>query len=403
MNVSNEVNLNHILKIFSTRWKYLVILALFFLLSGLVKHKYFPSYPGTGKLIIKDFRNSQMQSIISHVAGAGTEMVMSDNKGDDLAARAETLLDTHEYYYNVAAKLLELKHIGKNYELIKFFNKYKTRESDPEYLHNVANELNRLLSFSPAKSDVLIINSKSNNRELTVTLTNTALTEAKNRLISRELDDLNRAENYFQLEIEAVRNRLDHIENSTVRKIQKTQTLAIDMEKGEASKYLSALRNSINSTRIAYSNNEMKINELKKKLMGASVSNTGTISKFNESSQIKILEDVNRNLDLELQTEKSYLKNFEGQKNGLVPVQYELEKMNANHEFEYKIYTSLHDSLARIGLQKTYVKNKVEILEEERISHVRSNPSLIILVLLALMLSQVLGIFSIYLIELFRA
>jgi hypothetical protein len=184
--------------------------------------------------------------------------------------------------------------------------------------------------------------------------------------------------------------------------MQKTQVLAVDMEKGETAKYISELRNNINTTRIAYSNNLGKIKELQNKLSLMPIRNLGVISKFNEYSQIKILENENSDLDLALRTQNKYLKNFEEQKNGLVPIQYELEKMNVNHEFEYKIFTSLHDSLARIGLQKTYVKNKVEILESERLSHVHSSPSLIILVLLALMLSQVLGIFSIYILELFK-
>jgi uncharacterized protein involved in exopolysaccharide biosynthesis len=402
MNVSNEVNLNQILKIFTTRWKYLVILALLFLLMALTKHKIFPSYPGTGKLMIKDFRNSQMQSLIGHVAGAGAEVQISDNKGDDLPTRAETILDTHDFYFKVANKLFELKNAGTNPEINTFFEKYKSKTSDPEYLHLIANELSSIISFVPSKSDILVVNLKTNNRELTVTITNTALVTAQDNLIERELNDLNRAENYIQDEIETVRNRLDNIENSTVRKMQKTQVLAVDMEKGETAKYISELRNNINTTRIAYSNNLGKIKELQNKLSLMPIRNLGVISKFNEYSQIKILENENSDLDLALKTQNKYLKNFEEQKNGLVPVQYELEKMNVNHEFEYKIFTSLHDSLARIGLQKTYVKNKVEILESERLSHVHSSPSLIILVLLALMLSQVLGIFSIYILELFK-
>ena len=85
-----------------------------------------------------------------------------------------------------------------------------------------------------------------------------------------------------------------------------------------------------------------------------------------------------------------------------MPFQYELEKMNASHDFEYKMYAALNDSLARIGLQKTYVKNKVEILELERISRVHSSPPLLIMILIALTISQIFGIFSIYVYELFK-
>ena len=69
MKNSDEISLHQILKIFTQRWKYLIVLALVFLLGALIRHKYFPSYPGSGKLIIKDVRNSQLQSVISQVVG----------------------------------------------------------------------------------------------------------------------------------------------------------------------------------------------------------------------------------------------------------------------------------------------------------------------------------------------
>jgi uncharacterized protein involved in exopolysaccharide biosynthesis len=403
MNSADEISLQQIFEIFSKRWKYLFILALVFLLSALVKHKYFPSYPGAGKLIIKDVKNSQLQSVIGHAAGPGTELSFSETKGDDLATRAETLLDVHDFYYRVAERLLYLKHFDQNKAVETFFKKYTLSESDPEFLHLVANDLASILTFVPAKSDVLLVNSKSSNRELSVILVNETLKEAQNNLVKSELEDLNRAENYFKVEIENVRSKLDIIEDATVKKMQLNQVLPNDMEKNESAKYISELRKSINTTQMAITNNESKIQELKKNTQTSRFLNAGLISKFNESSQMRILEDENKELTLQLKTFQSYLHNFEKQKNGLVPFQYELEKMNANHDFEYKIYASLNDSLARIGLQKTYVKNKVEILELERNSNVHSSPTIIILILIALMISQVIGIFSIYSYELFKS
>lgn len=403
MNTSDEISLHQILHIFTKRWKYFIVLALIFTLGALIKHKYLPSYPGTGKLIIKDVRNSQLQSVIGHAAGVSGEMPSPELKGDDLVTRAEALLDIHEFYVAITNRLLELRTAEHNISLINFFKEFKKEESDPEFVHEVANKLSTLISFNTSKADILVIDTKSNNKELSVILVNETLKEAQKNLIDRELEDLNRAENYFKLEIEGVRSRLDTIENSTVAKMQKNQIFSVDMEKGESAKYIGELKKNINNAKISLSNNESKISELQSSIK-ASVSkkDTGLISKFNESSQIRLLEDEDRDLNLELKTYQTYLKNYEGQKNGLVPFQYEIEKMNASHDFEYKIYASLNDSLARIGLQKTYVKNKVEILELERISRVHSSPPLLIMILIALTLSQIFGIFSIYIYELFK-
>ena len=403
MNSNEEITLHQVLQIFTKRWKYLLLLALVFILGALIKHKYFPMYPGTGKLIIKDVRNSQLQLVLSSVAGPGTENSGSDNsKGDDVAERAETILDTHEYYVVLATKLLQVKNEQNNQALKNFFKRIEGSENNPEYLHDVANVLSGMITFSAAKGGVLVVNVKTNNRELSVLIVKEALATAQKNIVDRELEDLDRAENYFTLEIESVRARLDVIENSTVKKLQKNQILSVDVEKGDSSRYISELKKNINDTKITISNNQSRINSLTEKIKANGSKDLGVISKFNESSQIKMLEDQNVDLQIELKTYQSYLRTYESQKTGLVPMQYEIQKMNANHDFEYKMFASLNDSLARIGLQKTYVKNKVDILERERISKVRSSPTLAIMILISLMLSQVIGMFSIYVYELFR-
>ncbi|MEA9355285.1 hypothetical protein SHI21_03695 [Bacteriovorax sp. PP10] len=402
MNSNEEITLHQVLLIFTKRWKYLLMLALIFALAALVKHKYFPTYPGTGKLIIKDVRNSQLQLVLSSVAGPGTETTSSEVKGEDVVDRAEIVLDTHEYYVALAQRLLQIKKETGNIALTNFFKKFEDNESNPEYVHNVANVLSGIITFNSAKGGVLVINVKTNNRELSVLVVNEALKEAQKNIIDRELEDLDRAENYFNAELESVRGRLDGIENSTVKKLQKNQILSVDVEKGDSSKYISELKKNINDTSIAISNNTSRMNSLNEKIKNGGARDLGVISKFNESSQVKMLEDQNKDLEIELKTYKSYLRSYENQKTGLVPMQYEIQKMNANHDFEYKIFASLNDSLARIGLQKTYVKNKVDILEQERVSRVKSSPSLAIMMLISLMLSQVIGMFSIYVYELFK-
>ncbi len=401
MNANEEISLHQVLQIFTKRWKYLLLLALVFVLGALIKHKYFPTYPGTGKLIIKDVRNSQLQLVLNSVAGAANEGG-GDVKGDDEVERAETVLDTHEYYVALANRLLMIKNEQKTPALINFFKRFEGNESNPEFAHDVGNALAGMLSFSSSKGGVLSINVKTYNRELSVIIVNAALEEAQKNIIDRELEDLNRAESYFNLEIQSVRSRLDSIENSTVKKLQKNQILSVDVEKGDSSKYISELKKNINDTKIAISNNESRIAALNEKIKNGGAKDLGVISKFNESSQVKVLENENRDLQIELKTYQSYLRSYENQKTGLVPMQYEIQKMNANHDFEYKMFASLNDSLARIGLQKTYVKNKVDILEKERISKVRSSPALFIMVVISLMLSQVIGMFSIYVYELFK-
>jgi uncharacterized protein involved in exopolysaccharide biosynthesis len=400
MNTAEEISLNQVLHIFTRRWKYLLLLALVFTLGALVKHKYLPMYPGTGKLIIKDVRNSQLQLILSTVTGQGGEFGALDPKGDDVVDRAEILLDTHEYFVALADRLI--KNNSRSIAVEQFLKRFKVAPVNPEFIHDVASALAYYISFSPNKGGVLTVTAKTPNRELSTIMVNEALDVARTSLLARELKDLNQAEIYFMSEIGSVRGRLDSIENSTIKKLQKNQILSVDVEKGDSSKYISELKKNINDTRILIASNDSRIKALNSRIVAGMNTDNGVMSKFNESSQVKILQEENQELDIELQTYMNYLRNFESQKTGLVPFQYEIQKMNASHDLEYKVYASLNESLARIGLQKTYVKNKIEILEKERYAHVRSSPGIIIMMLLALLISQVIGMFSIYIYELFQ-
>lgn len=399
MNAVDEITLNQVLVIFARKWRYLLILALVFSLGALIKHKYFPVYPGQGKLILKDAKNSQLQMILSSVAGAGLEGAL-DSKADEMTLRAKIMLETNDYYIDLARNLFDIK--NENAQLNEMFQSLKIDSRDSENMQLVANRLSKMINFMPDKAGVINLSTKTKNKELTVILVNEALKEARRNLMNRELYDLNQAEEYFKLEIEQVKKRIDDIEDSTVSKLQKNQILSVDMEKGDSSKYMGELKKNINDAKIAISSNKARIKVLRDALKKQGDLTTSSIGKFNENSQIMSLEEENKELEIQLQSLQRYLRGYENQKTGLVPMQYEIQKMNAAHEFEYKIFVSLNDSLSKIGLQKTYVQNKIAILEKERISQVYSSPGLMIMILIALMFSQILGIFSIYIYELFK-
>lgn len=399
MHKQDEISFNQILILFSRRWRYLVVLALAFSLIALVKHKYFPQYPGNGKLLIKDAKNSQMQMLISSmVSNNGVEG--SEGKNGEITERAKLLIQTFDFYTDLSKYLYQLKE--KHFALDKLFKSFQIESIDSERMQYMANYLSRTIDVDSEKNGVLRISTKTNNKELTVVLINSMLEVAKNRLVLREIHDLNTAEEYFLSEMSIVKKRLDDIEKNTIAKLQHNQILSFDGEKGDSFKYISELRKNINDLSIQKNANELKIAQLKKQVARIPLAEDGGLSKFSETAQIRNLEGQNKELDIEIKSLDNYLKTFEKDKIGLVPMQFEIQKMNTGHDFEYKLYVSLNDSLSKIGLQKTYAKNRVEILERERESRVVSSPPLIIMVLISLTASQIIGIFSIYIYELIK-
>lgn len=403
--VQDEVTMLEVVTIFIGRWKYLVSLALVFVLIALVKHKYFPIYPSTGKLIIKDQSDGQIQSFLKNIPSSFGGLSVQNSS--DQVNKAIIFLETNDFFISLADKIIETVQLNQtetpDFQAFKILlSQIKTPQTDPEFRQSLATKLDGMISFSPSKTGQIIFKVKSNNKSISVFLVNSSLAQAKDVLIAHEMNELNRAELYFQSEVEKVKKRLDELEGETVFKLREKDTISVDAKTDETSRYLNELRKNINDNKIKISENNMLLSTLRKKLKKGPHAEANALSKFDLSNKILMIEDENKGYRIRLKTYESYLKKYGGQSQKLVPFQNEIEKIKNNYIFESKVYENLRDSLARIGLQKTFVLYSVEILEQERLSRVKSEPGLIMMILIALMLSQIIGFGGIYLLELFK-
>mgnify|MGYP003708338173 CR=1 FL=1 len=399
---NDTISLHEALSIFTKRWKYLVILALLFILGALVKHKFFPTYPARGVLLIKDVKNSRYQLLLNSIANRLGEFAPDEAQESDEVSQGINLLETHRFHVRLAKRIFEFyeeeKDSQESFELL--IGKILKIENEKLRTLRMAQVLRSLLHYSNEGEGRLKISLKTKNKVLSYNLVSLAIEEAREELITREIFELEQAEKYFSEEIQKVQIQLDEIEKQTINKMQEHQVLSVDIEKGEASRYVNELKQSISDTSIAIKKNKNLIRDLQRKINKANaVTSQG---KFSGASQIRNLKAENKDYRAKLRSLQSTLKNYERKQKGLLPFQQEIEKMKAKYTYEYKVYESLRSSLAKIGLEKTYIKNKVEVLEPEFVERITSKPGLMVMVFLALMLSQVLGLGGIYLYELFR-
>ena len=380
--MKDEISMYEVLQIFLSKWKFLVILALLCTLIAVVKHKKFPVYPAQGKLLIKTSENSQLRSFLDTIVGSQQNI--------NPAERAIILLETNDFFLELANHLKTNKQ--ENPEVSAYIASYEDKNQ------RLASNLRSKLKFRLKKGGQIIFNVKSNRRFVSTAVVNQGLIVAKNYLTSREMKEYNEAELYFQSQVDHTLNNLSDLKNSSIQKMQNRNVISLDQEKGEGTKYLSGLKKQINDSQIRISENRSTIKKLKRKR----TKNSKSYSKFGVESRIMHLNNENSALSIKITTNKRYLKKISNQKLELVPFEQEMEKIKANYHFEFKIYEGLRDKLAKIGLQKTYIQNKIDILELERIERVRSRPGILLLILIAIMISQVIGFILIYLIELFK-
>lgn len=401
---NEEISMYQVMVIFISKWRYLLILGLIGILGAMVKHKVFPVYPAQGKLLIKDSKNSQIQSFISGMVGNVGGLSLS--KGYDTSSKAVSYLDTNDFYLSMVTgmrRYLEGDASLKHKEVIKeIFGSSNKKEKDPEADQLIANWLRSKVKFTPSKGGKIFVKVKSKRKARSVFLVNYALDLAKEKLVERELQDFESAERYFKTKIDEVKIRLVKLEEQQIGKLSGKGALTIEMQKGETGQYLSRLQKDINDIKIRLSENSSQMKTLKRKAKRERYNGDVTLNKFSAASRLQMIKDESRGLRVKLRTKTSYLKRFGGKGKKLLPVQSEIERMKESYTFEYKIYENLRSSLAKIGLQKTYLKNKVEILEGDRMSRVRSKPGLLMMMLISIMISQVIGLGGIYLFELFK-
>ncbi len=380
--MNDEISMYEVLQIFLSKWKYLLMLALFFTLIAIVRHKKFPSYPAQGKLLIKTSENSQLRSFLDTIVGSQQNI--------NPAERAIILLETNDYFLELANYFIKTKQDAP--EIMNYISTFEGNDQ------NLASNLRSKLKFRLKKGGQIIFNVKSNRRILSTAVVNNGLLVAKNYLTNRELKEYNEAELYFQKQIDHTLDNLNDLKLTSIKKMKQRSVISLDQEKGEGTKYLSGLKKQINDSQIKISENTSTIRKLRSRSSG----NAKNHSKFGTNARILQLEDENSALRIKIATNERYLKKISNQKLELVPFEQEMEKIKANYHFEFKIYEGLRDKLAKIGLQKTYIQNKIDILELQRLERVRSSPGIILLILIAIMISQAIGFTVIYLIELFK-
>ena len=370
---------------FTARWRVFLSVTIFFILLAWGKFQYYPNFAGTGKLIIKDNRNSQLQFLILETTSVGIDKNYNSSiKEIDESSKADALLNSHAFFNYLAKNTSDL------------FLKNKEISND-----EIAVDLESKIKISFLKNNVVLFEVKTESRKLTTDLLNITLRSARNFLIENELNDLSLAESYFESELKDVKSRLSLIENKTLKIFRNVDSIYLQMDSPEGIKYQKDLYEDINQMNVSLNENKKKMLELKERETIMPKNDVG-LNKFSSENILVNLDHQNQSLEEKIGDFEKIYRRIEERKTNSIPVKYEIERLKVNHEFEYKLYSSLVEKLSIFGLQKLYVQGKIQVLEFDNFLRVKNTPSLKILILISLSLSFTLSFFGIYFYELFK-
>lgn len=396
--MKNERNLTfeQFIYLFTSKWKIMLISCVVFLIVAIIRFMFFPEYTGVGRLVIKDFRNSQLQMSLVQVTNPGDENSKVFSTTEDTLLQTEAFLESHYFYEKLSEKLLSLQNKEDNYFFKEFLSKCGLNRNDLLIRDSLAFILHGVITFQKIKSNIIKAEAKTSSRDLSAYFVNHALIVARDELIKRELDDLTLAEKYFSEEIQKKKVVITQIEKKTLSKMKNQQVYSISSEKNDNNDYINELRKNINNIKTEILANTNKLDSF------GNFKNQDLVNleKYSIANQAVAIKEQNKSLEIKLAALTKTLNDFEKNQLKLLPLEYELEQQNSLHQAEYKIFDTLKANLARIGLQKIYAQNKIIVLDFERASHLKSSPSLLTLFLASQALAFCLSFFIIFSLEL---
>ncbi len=388
-----DFSMRQALDVYWQKRKILLVLALTFIILALIKLKLFPQFPARGILLLKDFRNSQIQSFVRTMAGQAPYRDLP--KGYDRVNLAANYLQTYAFAQKLSTFILKNKNQA-NREIGLYLQRHFTGSREAF----LPAHLQQAIRYIPGHGGQLTILAKSRNREWSLYLVNEALRFARQDLIERELIDFNKAEEFFTFEVENLRNRLAGMQAEQVEKIKNGDSQLTPEYSRYQSDLIDELEKEVARLRLSRSENLTQIENLRQQMKGQNNDNL-KLQKFGPLNQMRRYENIYKDLGITLRTKLKYLKRIKGKSYQSLPDAHALKNLSAQYDFEYRTYENLRESLAKIGLYKTAIPNQVEVFERERLARVHQSPGVTITLIAAFFVSQILGFTGIYIGELF--
>ncbi len=393
--ISQDLSLKQISQVFLSNWLLFVLL---FIAAGTAAVGYYSvrvPFVAHATITVNDSQNSSLQSFATSFFGLSKSVAEGKKNNSPLLKHAE-YLKTSEFF---EALLIDLQKRGesstlsmaekKGFEQLKsgIFSNLKDNEAKMR-------ALSALDGMSKAKlsSDFeLKVSFSAPTKEMATFLTNTAVQTTMASLKQRELSDILKIEKFITEQRDIAEKNMTEFNTKLAEFQNKPENLISLSSKEKVGEYLSELMVRKNELRMKISENQKVIsylsqgsgNQRESKLYG----NGGRVEalKLENKMHQNQLGNIQASVDRVTSMAKS------------IPVATQVfEDLKKKSELEFDKYKNLTEAASKAEAQKLSIESRFEMLETARAEKVAPQISLTVLLLVALVLSQVLGSLIIY-------
>ncbi len=393
--ISQDLSLKQISQIFVGNW---LLFALIFVVTAVGAVGVFVTkipYIGSASITVNDTQNSSLQSFASHFFGQSKSVAEGKKNNTPLLKHAE-YLKTTEFFERLLA---DIEKRGETTNLA-IAEKKGYQQFKEQYLHEPKNvdtkmkTISALDTMSKTKlhSDFeLKVSYAAPSKEMATFLTNTALETTLNSLKQRELSDILKIEKFINEQRAQAEENMNDFNHKLAEFQNKPENLISLSSKEKVGEYLSELMVRKNELKMKIAENEKLISYLAQGQSGRRESqlygNGGRIESLKLDNQMhqNQLVNIRASVDRVSSMAKS------------IPVATQVfDDLKKKSEIEFNKYRDLTEASSKAEAQKLSIESRFEVLETARFEKTGPQVSLLVLLLLALVFSQVIGSLIIY-------
>lgn len=393
--ISQDLSLKQISQIFVGNWLLFVVLFIIMAAGAVVIYATKIQYVANATITVNDTQNSSLQSFASHFFGQSKSVAEGKKNNTPLLKHAEYLTTTDFYEILLADIQKRGEARGLSIAEKKGYQEFKQQHLEPSKDSEAKMKiLSALDAMSKTKLDTdfeLKVSYAAPSKEMATFLTNTAVQTTLNSLKQRELSDILKIENFITEQRAEAEKNMNSFNQQLAEFQNKPENLLSLSSKEKVAEYLSDLIVRKNELRMKISENEKLISYLSQGQTGRRESRL-----YGNGGRIEALR-------LENQMHQSQLGNIQasidrvGSMAKVIPVSAQvLDDLRKKSEIEFTKYRDLTEASSKAKAQRLSLESRFEILETARLEKVGPQVSLMVLLLLAFVFSQVIGSLIIY-------
>lgn len=394
--IEPELTVGEIIKLYLSHWRMFAVFAIvLFAISAVVYVVKIP-YVATTSMVFNDTQNSSLQAFSSQFFGL-SKSLQDSKKGSSVLSKHIEYLKTREFFEALLVKINERGNSPKitleerqGYDLLKedYLNKISAK---PEGKIEFLQKLDKWTKATLDSDFEIKLTAATPSRPMSLFLANTATELAGDILKNRELEEINRVEDFIVEQKRSADEKLNELGHQLAAVQNKDENLLPLASKDKIGDYVSELLVRANELKLKMAENKKLIEYLQKGRGSQKES-----SLYGVGGKIETLKIENSLLGGKLSQVQGSIDHLKKEVRQL-PYQAQMaEDLKKKSDMEFNRYKELNAALGKVEAAKLSIGTRFEVLDRARWDSTVPQIGLVALALLSILLSQFFGSLIIY-------